>query len=156
VRATTGLCILCLVIAGCGSDEKSSGTSSNTPTATAAASVSGTGADEDAIREVATRYLSAFTDHRWKDVCATRGPGDRSELARGAGSCERAFAVLVKAKPGVDQAFARATAGAVRFRNGVAGVDILQPGQTEPATTLAAKKFGDRWLLVDIPDEQTP
>jgi hypothetical protein len=44
----------------------------------------------------------------------------------------------------------------VRIKRNRAGVDIVQPGQTEPALTLVAVREGRRWRLEDVPDNQAP
>jgi hypothetical protein len=44
----------------------------------------------------------------------------------------------------------------VRIRGKKAGVDIVQPGQTEPALTLVAVRDGGRWRLEDVADDEAP
>jgi hypothetical protein len=48
--------------------------------------------------------------------------------------------------------FETATVGDVRKRSGIIAVDITQPGQTKPATTLLLQQEEQQWLLVDLPD----
>jgi hypothetical protein len=52
--------------------------------------------------------------------------------------------------------FGQVRAGEVRRKGDLAGVDLVMPGASEPVTTLAARRFGSRWLLVDVSDARTP
>jgi hypothetical protein len=44
----------------------------------------------------------------------------------------------------------------VRIEGDTAGVDLVQPGQTEPAMTVAVVHENGVWALKDIPDAQIP
>jgi len=59
------------------------------------------------------------------------------------GSCEKAFAAIFKGKP------TDIFAGDVRVEGTRAEVDLVQPGQSEPATSLVATRTGGEWRLID-------
>jgi hypothetical protein len=63
---------------------------------------------------------------------------------------------VVKSQPAAPEVFANARVRDVRIRGDVAGVDLVQPGQTEAAATLAAVKRDGKWYLQDMPDEKVP
>ena len=44
----------------------------------------------------------------------------------------------------------------MRIKGKIAGVDIVQPGQTEPATTFAAILENGHWYMGDVPDSEIP
>jgi hypothetical protein len=108
------------------------------------------------VARVAKSYVTALAKHDWKAVCETRAPTERDEFARTGGSCERVFRIIIKARPGADQVFARAEIGGVRVKGDVAGADVVQPGQQQPATTLAAVRENSQWFLKDLPDGEIP
>ena len=89
----------------------------------------------------------------WSDVCVTRASSDRKELARLAGTCEAAMSGSLKDQP--VSLFQTAEIGARRRRGDIIALDVVQPGQTAPVTTLLAAHEGSEWLLVDLPDDQS-
>jgi hypothetical protein len=111
-------------------------------------------ADEAAAAEMAMRYLNAVTERDWETVCQTRSRRERKEFARLGGSCERMYEVIFKDDP-VDL-FNGSEAGDVRIEGDIAGVDIHQPGQKQPATTLAVVRTDGGWYLEDVPDAKIP
>ncbi len=146
----TGLALLaiCVLIVGCGSDDaepEAKAESQATPERSA---------DEQAAADMALRYLDAVVEHDWEAACETRSPDERKEFARMAGSCERMYKVLFEDKP--TDLFDGSEAGEVRIEGDVAGVDIHQSGQKEPATTLAVVRTDGGWYLEDVPDAKTP
>jgi hypothetical protein len=138
-----------VLVAGCGSEkaarEKAPEKAAATPTRST---------DENEAADIALRYFDAVVAKDWKAVCKTRTKKERSDLARLLGSCERGFEKVLASKP-VD-IFDGVKAGDVRIEGDIAGVDIHQPGQPEPALTIAAVREGGRWLLEDVPDAQIP
>ena len=139
---------LCALLAGCGSESASENIASKNDGPPPSHS-----GEQAEIAGVAERYLSAFSDEDWETVCETRSKKDRDELARLAGSCERAFEAVAKSKPVATEIFADARAGEVRISGDRADVDIVQPGQSEAATTLVAIKRDGAWLLEDVPED---
>jgi hypothetical protein len=103
--------------------------------------------EEEQAAAVVLEYIDALSARDWAGVCDTRTEQDRRELAITAGSCERAFQLLAKARPGLDVAFQDARTGEVRIEGDVASVDVVQPGQTEPATTITAVRENGGWAL---------
>ena len=103
---------------------------------------------------MALRYIDAVVDKDWEAVCETRSPSERKEFARMAGSCERLYRVIFKEKQA--ELFEGSEAGEVRIEGDVAGVDIHQSGQAEPAATLAVVRTNGGWYLEDIPDAEIP
>jgi hypothetical protein len=126
------LLVLC-VVAGCGS--------SRSP-------------DEEETAAIAKRYLEAVSAEDWKAVCETRTQKEQQEFERIAGSCERVFEKIFQGKP-VD-ALDGAEIGDIRIEGNKAGIDVHQPGHEEDSLTLAAVRENGRWLLQDVPDEETP
>jgi len=141
-------------LTGCGgSDEKTA----RKPAATAQTSapdIKPAATDEQAAADVALRYAHAIGEKDWEAVCATRTEAERKSFARDAGTCPRAFELILKDKP--TELFATVKAGEVRIRGNVAGIDLLQPGQTKPVTTLGAVKQGGKWLLADMNESKIP
>ena len=130
--------LLCVVLAGCGGDDKPAGTPEKSS------------ADQNAVRAVAQRYLDAVADKNWKAVCATRAAAERAELAKAAGSCEKAFAALLGKQPVA--LFAGAKAASVRIKGDLAGVDISPTGQKKQFLALAAVREDGGWKLKDVPE----
>jgi hypothetical protein len=147
---------LCTLLAACGSDGSEQAAEKDTTVAETSAPAEERSGEEAELAELAETYMSSWAEEDWEGVCGTRSRSDRKELARTAGSCERAFEVIAADKPGAAKLLAEARAGDVRIRGSLAGIDIVQPGQTEPATTLGAVKRDGEWLLEDIPDGKTP
>lgn len=143
-----------LALGACGGTDAEQGPSSSTRSTTPSPTAARTG-DEAEVARVATAYFTALANDDWKAVCRTRAPAERDELARTGGSCERAFKIIM-ARPGVDQIFAEAEIGDVRVKGDVAGADVVQPGQQQPATTLAAVRENSQWFLKDLPDGEIP
>jgi len=110
--------------------------------------------ETDQLRGLAETYLHAVAGQDWKAVCATRSAAEVRQFAREAGSCERAFEVTLRGK--AVALFENAHATDVRIRGNLAGIDVVQEGQSQPATTLAAVREGGGWKLKDVPDAQTP
>jgi hypothetical protein len=148
VRLLVLIAVVGVVSAGCGSGSEESAA---TPAAEATPQRS---ADERAAAEMAIRYLNAVTERDWETVCETRSRRERKEFARLGGSCERMYDVIFKEKP-VDL-FEGSEAGDVRIEGDIAGVDIHQPGQEKPATTLAVVRTDGGWYLEDVPDAKIP
>ena len=147
---------LCTLLAACGRDGSEQAAEKDTTVTENAAPAEERSGEEAELAELAQTYMSSWAEEDWEGVCGTRSRSDRKELARTAGSCERAFEVIATDKPGAAKLLAEARAGDVRIRGSLAGIDIVQPGQTEPATTLGAVKRDGEWLLEDIPDGKTP
>jgi hypothetical protein len=154
-RAVIGL--LVVGVTACGespqSTESPATRAAATPTATAAATEQ---TPEAEIRQAATNYITGLADQDWSRVCESRAPSERREFAREAGSCEQVFKILLESQPAMGKIMADAKPGEVRIKGAVAGVDIVQPGQTEPAGTLAAVREDGHWFLKDIPESKTP
>lgn len=164
------MCALTLALAGagCGKDgsflDEEQGDGNARPAATATSSSAAASVEAalpDALkgeeREAAAivlKYARAIADGNYERVCATRVREERRQFERQAGSCERAFLLIFKGKP--RELFATIEAGDVRIEGDLAGVDLVQPGQSEPALTLAAKRVRDRWRMIDVPDAQVP
>jgi hypothetical protein len=142
--------VLVAAVAGCGgSEEKPAATAQ-----TSAPDVKPAAPDEQAAADVALRYAHAIADKDWEAVCATRTQAERDDFAQTAGSCSRAFELILKDKP--TELFGTVKAGEVRIRGNVAGIDLLQPGQTKPVTTLGAVKQHGEWLLEDMKESKIP
>jgi hypothetical protein len=141
-HALAALGICGALMSGCGSSDDDSKTG---PTASAT---------EKGAANVALRYLRAVAAEDWQAACETRTQREREDLSRLGGSCERALAAAFEDKPVA--LFERARVGEVRIKRDKAGVDIVQPGQTEPSLTLVAVREGQRWRLEDVPDSQAP
>jgi hypothetical protein len=101
----------------------------------------------------ALRYVRALAAKDWAGVCATWMKAQRDEVARLAGTCERAMEKMFANQP-VDL-FATVTVGDIRERGNTIAVDVVQPGQSAPAGTFTLRKEGSDWLLVDLPDDQS-
>jgi hypothetical protein len=141
------LAVLTAFSAGCGeSGERSSG--DREPKATPLS------ADQRAAGDVALKYLRAVRDKDWDAVCATRTAQERREMARFAGSCPKAMRAVFEGKP--TSLFEGLRVTDVRIRGDLAGVDLVHPGQSKPALTLAARREAGRWLLDDVPDKKVP
>ena len=140
-------------LTGCGESKE---TTASKPAATAqkSAPTPVPASDEQAAADVALRYAHAIAGEDWAAVCETRTEAERKSFARDAGSCPRAFELILKDKP--TEAFALVKAGDVRIRGNVAGIDLIQPGQTEPVTTLGAVKRHGEWLLAGMEENEIP
>ena len=110
--------------------------------------------DQREAGDIALRYVRAVARGDWTAVCETRTRSEQREMSRLGGSCETAMQAVFKGKP--TDLFEKVRIGDVRVRGDVAGVDLVQPGQSEPVTTVAAVREGDRWRLEDVPDEKIP
>ena len=99
------------------------------------------------------KYVRSLAVKDWAAVCATWMTSQRDELARTAGTCERAMETMFAKQP--VEIFATATVGDVRKREDTIAVDVVQPGQTAPLGTFTLRKEGSDWLLVDLPDDQS-
>lgn len=143
--------LLAGVVAGCGGEDSSSSAPDGTGTTapSAAEPPPERDADEQEIADVAQRYLDALSSQDYEGACATRTEKEQRELARLAGSCPKAFAVIAREKPGLTELFEQARIGDVRVSGRTATAEIVQPGQSEAAETLAAVREGGRWLLTD-------
>ena len=102
--------------------------------------------------EIATRYMHAMGTRDWAGACATRPKSERDEMARIAGSCEKAFAMIGEKQP--VEMMANVVATAVRRRGTQWAVDFNQPGQARPMGTLIVTRDGDSWFVIDVPDDQ--
>lgn len=103
------LCIVvgCLVLAGCGGDEESSAEADAEPTATASATPDAREQAKEEIHQLVTDWLAAAAKGDAKAQCGLLIPAEERYFARGAGSCEKAFAPRGSAK---DKRFGRETA----------------------------------------------
>lgn len=99
---------------------------------------------------MALAYMRSIAKHDWAGACATRVPEERDKLATMAGTCERAFEQILSSQPVA--MFSTVSVGGVRKRNGIIAVDLVQPGQTQPVTTVLLRQVAGQWLLVDLPD----
>ena len=109
---------------------------------------------EQEAADVALRYIHAVAEEDWEAACATRTQEERAGMARLGGSCARGFEAIFKGKP--TTIFATIEAGDVRIKGDIAGVDLVQPGQTEPAVTLGVVRENGEWLLEDMDDGDVP
>ena len=132
--------------AGCGSDDNDT-----RGTTTASPSLS---SEKREAAAISRRYLEAVVARDWGTACETRTRRERKDLARLGGTCERALAAAFEGKS--VKFFQGARVGDVRIEHDKAGVDIVQPGQTEPVLTLVAVRDAGRWRLEDVPDDQAP
>lgn len=123
------------VLAGCGSES------------TATSAKPQASSDEERAGDVSLRYIQAVADHDWKAACATRPDSEQREMAKLGGSCEKAFAAIFEGKP--TSLFEDVKLADVRVSGTRAEVDLVQPGQSEPAMTLVAKQFGSEWRVID-------
>jgi hypothetical protein len=128
----------CLSLTACGGDEGDGGG----PTGQGA----GETADSRAVEELAERYLTALAAWDYREACATRAMRDRSSLARSAGTCERAFRVILSSKEG--DLLRDARIGNVKVRGSRASVSWTLPGGHADNDPLLAIKEGDRWGLI--------
>jgi hypothetical protein len=149
IRALAGVTLL-LLWAGCGgSSTEGDADAEPKPTGTARSSA------EEEVAAIAERYMRAVAAQDWAAACDTRSRRERRSLARTGGTCERTLEAVFRGKP-VDL-FKDAKARDVRIRGEIAGVDMHQPGQAQPAATLAAVLDVDgRWRLQDTEASQTP
>jgi hypothetical protein len=115
--------------------------------------LSATAGEGGAAAATAIAYLRALVNHDWAGACATRLRVERQKFAQLAGSCEHAMEAMFAKQP--VEIFSTAIAGDVRKRGGIIAVDIVQPGQTKPATTLLLQQEDQHWLLVDLPDTES-
>jgi hypothetical protein len=127
----------CLSLAACGGNEDDGGSPSQGAEETA---------DSRAVEELARRYLAALAVGDYREACATRAMRDRLSLARSAGSCERAFRVIL-ATPASDVA-RKARIGTVKVTGSRASVPWTLPGGHADNDPLLAIKEGDRWGLI--------
>jgi hypothetical protein len=103
-------------------------------------------ADSRAVEELAKRYLAAFEAGDYREACATRAMRDRSALARSAGSCERAFRVILATQE--SDLLRDARIEDVKVRGSRAFVTYGLPGDRVDDGRLLAIKEGDRWGLI--------
>jgi hypothetical protein len=151
---------LCVALAGCGgggSDE----TTASKPAATATAHTSAPDVkpaslapDEQPVADVALRYVHAIAGKDWESACETRSTREQAQFAQMAGSCARMFETMFKGK--AMELFATVQASEVRIKGNLAGVDLVQPGQTKPVMTLSAVKRHGEWVLEDMKDSKVP
>jgi hypothetical protein len=150
--------LLALGMTACGAEKGGGEPAAATPKATQTAAPAATAAPgaEAEIQRAAKQYIDGLADHDFKTACKAWAPSERKDLARTAGSCEQAFEMLVETTPAMAKVFKQAEAGEVRIEGEKAGVDVVQPGQTEPATTFGAILEDGHWFLADIPDAEIP
>jgi hypothetical protein len=98
-------------------------------------------------------YVRSLAVKDWPAVCATWMKSQRDEMARIAGTCERAMETMFAKQP--VEIFATVMVRDVRKRADTIAVDVVQPGQTTPVGTFTLRKEGSDWLLVDLPDDQS-
>lgn len=158
VRGTT--CVLLVVaiasLSACGGDGSKTTPGGTTAAPTPVAGMTAT--DQRAVADVALRYLRGIVAKDWPAVCQTRSPTERRQLAATAGSCEQAFQKIEDSGTfkGAAAQFEGVRAGRVRYRDGLASVEILVPESSTPKTKLVAQRTGPKWFLVDVPDSRTP
>lgn len=108
----------------------------------------------DSPSKVTLAYFKAIVASDWKAVCLTRLPSEREKMDSLGGSCEKSFENLMAGKPvGL---FATLKVKDVRTRDDLASIDLVQPGQSKAVVTMVAKKVGEEWFLVDLPDGAGP
>jgi hypothetical protein len=100
--------------------------------------------------------ISAILAQDWSAACRTRVPTGRADYEREFSSCEQGFSVLFGGDPAAREFLADARVGDVRVRGKTAEVDVVQPGQTRPAATLAAVERDGKWYLRDTSDAEIP
>jgi hypothetical protein len=127
----------CLSLAACGGDEGEGGGPSQGAEEAA---------DSRAVKELAKRYLAALAAGDYREACATRAMRDRSALARSAGTCERAFRVILATQE--NDLLRDARIGNVKVRGSRASVGWTLPGGHEDDDALLAIKEGGRWGLI--------
>jgi hypothetical protein len=127
----------CLSLIACGGNEDDEGSPSQGADETA---------DSRAVEELAKRYLAALAAGDYREACATRAMRDRSSLARSAGSCQRAFRVIVATQE--SDLLRDARIGKVKVNGSRASVSWTLPGAHEDDDPLLAIKEGDRWGLI--------
>jgi hypothetical protein len=139
--------LVLLVLAGCGggSDEEAAEREERP---------SGLSAEEREAGDVAVRYFRAVAAKDWPEACATRTREERRELARIAGRCEAGMKAAFSSEQ--FEIFGNLRVGDVRIRGDVAGIDLVQPGQTKPALKAAAVRDGGAWRLESMPDDEIP
>lgn len=108
----------------------------------------------DSPSKVVLAYLSAIASSDWRTICLTRIPSERQEMARMGGSCEKGFMAVLEGRP--VSLFGTLEVRDVRIGGELASVDLAQPGQTELAMTMVARKTQAGWLLEDLPDGAGP
>jgi hypothetical protein len=128
----------CLSLTACGGDEGDGGG----PTGQGA----GETADSRAVEELAKRYLAALAAGDSREACATRAMRERSSLARSAGTCERAFRVILATQE--SDLLRDARIGNVKVSGSRASVSWTLPGGDGDNDPLLAIKEGDRWGLI--------
>jgi hypothetical protein len=144
-----------VLLAGCGGGKDGDdpgGDDRSEPAAKTGAD--GRASDERQAADVAVEYVRSLVAEDWKAVCATRTEKERRELAKLAGTCESGMRAAFADRP-VD-VFEGVRAGDVRIRGDVAAVDLVQPGQKDPAITVSAVRENGRWLLENVPEEKLP
>jgi hypothetical protein len=128
---------VCLSLTACGGNEDDGGSPSQGDEETA---------DSRAVEELAKRYLAALAAGDDREACATRAMRDRSALARRAGSCERAFRVILATQE--SDLLRDARIEDVKVRGSRAFVRYGLPGGHLDDGRLLAIKEGDRWGLI--------
>jgi hypothetical protein len=128
----------CLSLTACGGNEDDGGSPSRQGAEETA--------DSRAVEELAKRYLAALAAEDYREACATRAMRDRSALARSAGTCERAFRVILATQE--NDLFRDARIGNVKVRGSRASVSWTLPGAKADNDPLLAIKEGDRWGLI--------
>ena len=103
-------------------------------------------ADSRAVEELAKRYLAALAAEDYREACATRAMRDRSSLARSAGTCERAFRVILATQE--SDVLRDARIGNVKVSGSRASVSWTLPGGHADNDPLLAIKEGERWGLI--------
>src|SRR5260221_225969 len=88
--------------------------------------LSATSGDGARAAATVTTYVRALVGHDWATVCATRLRGEREEVARLSGTCERGMAGMFANQPVA--IFATVTVGGIRRRGDTIAVDLVQPG----------------------------
>jgi hypothetical protein len=104
-------------------------------------------ADARAVERLAERYVAALAAGDERAACATRARRDRLELARSAGSCERAFSALMATTEFAS--LEHAQIGTVTVRGDRASVRYELPGEDGADSELLAIKEGGRWGLIE-------
>jgi hypothetical protein len=95
------------------------------------------------LRSATWRQLAA---RDYREACATRAMRDRSSLVRSAGTCERAFRVILASQE--SDLLRDARIGNVKVRGSRASVSWTLPGGQVDNDPLLAIKEGDRWGLI--------
>jgi|SRR4051812_18954638 hypothetical protein len=149
-----------LVAVGCGGSEpaaapKQTPAPAKTAAATKTPAATGAPGSKEQASATALSYVRALVDEDWTTACASWTTPDQARMARSAGSCEAALESIF-AGSGPTAMFKNVEAGDVRIKGHLAGIDLVQPGQTKPALTFGAVLEDGEWRLKEMDDAKVP